>query len=217
MSTLQVLAAGTNVRILPGVEITGGHRMAFGNDVFIGRDAQIMIGYDRPAPGPMITFGNGTSINRRALIVAVNEIVFGEFVLTAPGIFVGDASHEFRDVGVPITMQGLESDQNRVVIGSHSWLGIHAAIIGNLAVGVGAVIGANSVVTSSIPDYCVAAGQPARVLRAYDDRSGEWEKVTSDDHLADILAKGRSKPIVGAGPRPKFPIYAGPTVTIGNA
>lgn len=208
-------AAGTNVRILPGTEITGGHRMAFGNDVFVGRDAAIMIGYDRPAPGPMIVFGNGTSINRRAHIVAVNEIVFGEYVLTAPGIFVGDSSHEFRDVGVPITMQGLEAADKRVAIGSHSWLGANAAVIGNVTVGIGSVIGVNAVVTSSIPDYCVAVGQPARVVRAYDDRSGDWVKVSSPDHLADILANGRSKPIVPHAPNPRFPIYAGPMVTIG--
>jgi acetyltransferase-like isoleucine patch superfamily enzyme len=213
-TNLQVFSAGRNIVIKPGTELTGAHRMAFGDDVFIGRDAQIMLGAERAAPGPMIVFGRGTSINRRALIVAVNEIVFGEYVLTAPGIYVADASHEYRNVGVPVTMQGLEPSSGRVQIGDHAWLGINVAVVGNISVGRGTVIGANAVVTRSIPDYCVAAGQPARVVRAYDDRSGTWVKTSSEDQLADILANGRTRPIVARTMVPPVPIYNGPMVTI---
>lgn len=211
---LQVYRAGANVRILPGTELTGAHRMAFGDNVFIGRDCQLMIAYDRPNPGPMITLGNGTSINRRSLIAAVNEIVFGEFVLTAPGIYVADASHEFRQVGVPITMQGLQESPGCLEVGSHSWIGVNAALVGNIRIGKGSVIGSNAVVNRSIPDYCVAVGQPARVVRAFDSRSTDWVRVQGEDHLADILENGRAElpsPQPGA---PLMPIYAGPTLTI---
>lgn len=188
--------------------------MAFGNNVFIGRDAQVMIAYDRPQPGPMIVFGNGTSINRRALIAAVNEIVFGEYVLTAPGIYVADASHEFRHVGIPITMQGLQESKGRLEVASHSWIGMNAALIGNIRIGQGSVIGSNSVVNRSIPDYCVAVGQPARVIRAYDSRTNGWVRVQSDDHLEDILKNGRAQIPAPLPAPPAIPIYAGPTVTI---
>jgi acetyltransferase-like isoleucine patch superfamily enzyme len=213
-TNLQVFSAGRNIVIKPGTELTGAHRMAFGDDVFIGRDSQIMLGAERAAPGPQIVFGRGTSINRRALIVAVNEIVFGEYVLTAPGIYVADSSHEYRNVGVPVTMQGLEPSSGRVHVGDHAWIGIHVAIVGNLSIGRGAVIGANAVVTRSIPDYCIAAGQPARVVRAYDDRPQAWVKIGSDDHLAEVLANGRTQPISFRTIVPPVPIYNGPTVTI---
>lgn len=211
---LQVHSAGSNVMILPGAELTGSHRMAFGNDVFVGRDSQIMIAHDRPQPGPMIVFGNGTSINRRALIAAVNEIVFGEYVLTAPGIYVADASHEFRNAGMPITMQGLQESTSRLEVASHSWIGINAALVGNIRIGKGSVIGSNAVVNRSIPDYCIAVGQPARVVRAYDARVKDWVRVEHEEHLVEILEKGRQHMPAPSSAPPKVPIYAGPTVTV---
>ena len=102
----------------------------------------------------------------------------------------------------------------KVTIGDHAWIGIHVAIVGNLSIGRGAVIGANAVVTRSIPDYCIAAGQPARVVRAYDDRPQAWGKIGSDDHLAEVLANWRTQPISFRTIVPPVPIYNGPTVTI---
>lgn len=211
---LQVHSAGANIRISPGTELTGSHRMAFGDNVFVGRDSQIMIAHDRERPGPMIVFGNGTSINRRALIAAVNEIVFGEYVLTAPGIYVADASHEYRNVGVPITMQGLQESKGRLEIASHSWIGMNAALVGSIRIGKGSVVGSNAVVNRSIPDYCVAVGQPARVVRAYDSRADEWVRVDSEAHLHDIVENGRARMPLPRSSTPRIPIYAGPTVTI---
>jgi len=211
---LTVFSAGTNIRILPGTEITGGHRLAIGDGVFVGRDTQIMIAADRAAPGPMIVLGRGTSINRRNLIAAVNEIVFGEFVLTAPNCYFADASHEFRQVGLPITMQGLMPSDGRLEIASHAWIGMNAALVGNVRVGVGTVVGSNAVVNRSIPDYCVAVGQPARVVRAYDCAVREWVRVEDDEHLAQIVARREPIPFATVVPPPAVPIYAGPTVTV---
>jgi acetyltransferase-like isoleucine patch superfamily enzyme len=63
----------------------------------------------------------------------------------------------------------------KVEIGSGSWIGENACIIG-AKVGENSVIGANSVVTKDIPDYCVAVGIPARVIRKYNREKKVWEK-----------------------------------------
>lgn len=209
MINLPVHRAGANLAILPGTEITGSHRMEFGDNVTIGRDCQLMIATERTQPGPMIVFGNGTSINRRALIAAVNEIVFGQYVLTAPGIYCADSSHEFRNVGIPITMQGLKESKGKLEICSHSWIGMNAALIGNIRIGRGSVVGSNAVVNQSIPDYCVAAGQPAQVIRAYDTRSKQWERISGPDHLLDILKNRLPIPDVADIPPAQIQIYAG--------
>ena len=52
-------------------------------------------------------------------------------------------------------------------IGDNSWIGNHAAIIG-CSVGRHCVVGANAVVTRDVPDYCVVAGSPARIIKRYD-------------------------------------------------
>jgi acetyltransferase-like isoleucine patch superfamily enzyme len=48
-----------------------------------------------------------------------------------------------------------------------------------VSIGRNAVIGANSVVIKSVPDHCVAAGAPAKVIRKYDPATNQWSKVSS--------------------------------------
>ena len=63
-----------------------------------------------------------------------------------------------------------------VEIGERSWLGENVCVLGAI-IGKHCVIGANSVVTHDIPDYSVAVGAPAKVIRKYDFSSKEWIKV----------------------------------------
>ena len=64
-----------------------------------------------------------------------------------------------------------------IKIGKGSWIGTHVAIIGDVHVGKHCVIGANSVVTKDVPDYSVAIGIPAKVIKKYNFEIKKWEKV----------------------------------------
>lgn len=66
---------------------------------------------------------------------------------------------------------------DRVVIGDGSWLGKNVVVIGNVSIGKNCVIAANSVVTKDVPDYSIAAGIPARVIKRYDFDRKEWVKL----------------------------------------
>lgn len=58
------------------------------------------------------------------------------------------------------------------VIGDDVWIGAHAQILGNIAIGDGATVGAGSIVTRDIPAGCLVLGNPARITqRDYDNRS----------------------------------------------
>jgi acetyltransferase-like isoleucine patch superfamily enzyme len=65
--------------------------------------------------------------------------------------------------GVIRRMELPQSDP--VVIGDHVWIGSKAVILPGVRIGSHAVVGAGSIVTKDIPPRCVAAGNPARVLR----------------------------------------------------
>lgn len=63
-----------------------------------------------------------------------------------------------------------------VIISDGTWIGTNAVIVGNVKIGKNCVIGANSVVTKDIPDYCIAAGIPARIIKRYNIETHSWER-----------------------------------------
>ena len=66
---------------------------------------------------------------------------------------------------------------NTVIVGDGSWLGENVCVIG-AKIGKNCVIGANSVVTKDIPDYCVAVGAPAKVIKRFDFVNQQWIKMS---------------------------------------
>lgn len=94
-----------------------------------------------------------------------NSLDIGEKVLLSPNVYITDCDHEYRDINVPVIDQGIVQRGQMVSIGEGSYIGINAVIVGNVKIGKHCVIGANSVVTKDVPDYCVAVGSPARVIK----------------------------------------------------
>jgi acetyltransferase-like isoleucine patch superfamily enzyme len=82
----------------------------------------------------------------------------------ANGCFISDGSHRFDDPKLPVTWQGF-STKGPTRIGDNVWCGANVVITTGVTIGERCVIGANSVVTESIPPFSIAAGAPARVLR----------------------------------------------------
>lgn len=93
-------------------------------------------------------------------------------------MFISGHNHEYRNIKIPIYEQGITYAENgKVIIGEGFWLGTNVVVVGNVHIGKHCVIGANSVVTKDIPDYSVAAGIPAKVIKRYDFGKSEWVRV----------------------------------------
>lgn len=115
-------------------------------------------------------------------IAATKYVEIGNNVLTGPNVFIADFNHEYRNPDLPISVQGNFSRPVKirgegVFIGDDSWIGTHVVISGNIHIGKHCVIGANSVVTHDIPDYCVAVGSPCKIIKKYDFDLKKWTSV----------------------------------------
>lgn len=122
-----------------------------------------------------LEIGSRCSIGNFNHIYATKCIIIEDSVLTADKVYISDNIHGYEDVSKPVIEQKI-IQKNKVVIGSGSWIGENVAIIG-ASVGKNSIIGANSVVTRDIPDYCVAVGAPAKVVKRYNFEKKEWIKV----------------------------------------
>ena len=152
------IKTGSNIYIGKGCSLKGKQRIILGDYVTIRPYTQIWA-------GGKIEIGQGSEIGERCRISIANSLQIGRKVLFSPNVYITDCDHDYRDINRPIIDQGIVQKGQRVSIGEGSYIGINSVIVGNVKIGRHCVIGANSVVTKDVPDYCVAVGSPARVIK----------------------------------------------------
>lgn len=125
--------------------------------------------------GCNLSIGEGTSIGYSCHIYAARNVEIGPNVLMGCSVYIADCTHGYEDISRPVIHQPVRTIGD-VVIGEGSWIGQHAAVLG-VRIGKHCVVGANSVVREDIPDYCVVAGQPARIIKRFDHDLQEWISI----------------------------------------
>lgn len=112
---------------------------------------------------PVISVGDRCLIGKGSGIVGHLEIGIGNDVWTGHHVYITDQNHGYEDLALPISQQVMQ--ERPVSIGDGSWIGHGTVVLPGAHIGRHVVVGANSVVTGDLPDNCVAAGAPARVIR----------------------------------------------------
>lgn len=125
-----------------------------------------------------LDIGDGVVIGNFNHIYATQKIVIEDNVLTADKVYISDNLHGYKNINLPIVKQPVEQN-GVVIIGRGSWLGENVCVLGS-KIGKHCVVGANAVVTKDIPDYSVAVGIPARVIRRYNFSTQQWESIDKD-------------------------------------
>jgi len=143
-----------------GLAIAHGHRVSFGNGVFIGYDVYLDGGH-----GDGITIGNNTWIGPGVYMHGAGGIVIGDYVGIGPHVKILTSTHRIDGVGWDSPIIDNDLVFSPVRIHDNADIGIGAIIMPGVVIGEGVMVGAGSVVTKSIFPFAVAAGNPARVLR----------------------------------------------------
>jgi acetyltransferase-like isoleucine patch superfamily enzyme len=124
---------------------------------------------------PVLKIGSGTNIEQNVHIVCQSRVEIGKEVSITGHCCIVDVTHECDDPSDSRHVASRIKDENSfVVIDDGSFLGFGAVVLPNVRIGKKCVIGALSVVVGDIPDYCVAAGSPARVIKRYDAETQTW-------------------------------------------
>jgi acetyltransferase-like isoleucine patch superfamily enzyme len=128
------------------------------------------------------TVNNGVGdvyIGDRSLIgmgnVIIGPVKIGNDVILAQNIVISGLNHGYEDVSIPPSMQKVTTKQ--IELADNIWIGANAVITAGVKIGKHCVIGAGSVVTKDIPDYCVVVGNPAKVVKKYNPNTDVWERV----------------------------------------
>jgi len=155
-----------------------------GKRVWIGRMSWLAANPITGCLNCTISIGEGSYIGNFAHIYSISKIEIGQNVLMADKVYITDNLHTYSDVQKPIILQPIQQINN-VHIGDGAWIGENVCIIGS-DIGKQTVIGANSVVTRSIPDYCVAVGAPARIVKRYSFEKKAWLKTDGEGNFTEL-------------------------------
>ena len=107
--------------------------------------------------------------------VIIGPVTIGNNVMLAQNIVVSGLNHEYADVTKPPKDQGVS--KKLITIADDVWIGANCVITAGVTIGKHSVIGAGSIVTKDVPEYTVAAGNPARILKRYNFETKNWEKA----------------------------------------
>lgn len=130
----------------------------------------------------VLHIGRNVQINDYVHITAMKNVTIGDNVLMASKIYISDCSHG--------SYSGDENDSHpdsapskrplfvkEVIIKDNVWLGEFVSVLPGVTIGQGTIVGANSVVSKSLPPYVIAVGSPAKPIKKYNLESQKWERI----------------------------------------
>lgn len=179
-----------NLRIDLPRRIVNPERMFLGNDIWLG-PGSLLVAITRYPTAPMqhpekeqsrqkfnpkITIGNRVTSTANLQIAAMREITIKDDVMFASNVNITDGLHGYEHANDPYKYQSMFRIAP-ILIKRGCWIGQNVVILPGVTIGELAIIGANSVVTKSIPDRCLAAGAPAKVIKKWDETTQSWVSV----------------------------------------
>jgi acetyltransferase-like isoleucine patch superfamily enzyme len=133
-----------------------------------------------------LSIGRCVLVGRHSMLSSGDCLEIGDYCLFAPRVYVSSADHVFADIAQPIIQQGATLNRT-LIIEENCWLGINAVVSGHLTVGRGSVVAANTVVNRDIPPFSVVAGNPARIVKMYDPKEGQWVRTRSNADIRRVM------------------------------
>ena len=158
---------GSNTRICyPSDKVIGAIFIKIGSNSTIGR--RTILTAWKKEKDPSIIIGDNVAIGNDCHITAINRITLGDNVLLGEKVTITDNSHGltniYEELRVPPRKRNLFS-KGPVILENNVWIGDKATILPGVIIGDGAVIAANAVVSKDVPAYCVAGGNPAKIIK----------------------------------------------------
>lgn len=148
--------------------------MTIGNNIAIGKGF-IFQCFCSDKANPVLMIGDNFWARDNLTIFCAKKVIIGKDVTFAKDCFISDENHGMNPMTDNYRNNPLQTKE--VVIGDGCWLGEKVCVLPGVHIGKKTIIGAGSVVTRDIPEYCIAAGNPCKVLKTWDKNKEAWVKV----------------------------------------
>lgn len=130
----------------------------------------------------VLFIGENVQMNDYVHITAMENVTIGNNVLMASKIYISDCSHgsysgDNNDSHPDLTPAERSLFSKPVSIEDNVWLGEFVSVLPGVTIGKGTIVGANSVVSKSLPNYVIAVGSPAKPIKKFNFEINKWEKI----------------------------------------
>lgn len=175
MSGKLILKGKVNISGIPIYVIADGGKVIIGDNVSLksnkksyhtGMYSPVKLMADKP--DARIEIGAHSRING-SCIHAYNEIKIGRNCLIAANCQIIDGSGHDLSMENPANRVNTTGDTRPINIEDNVWIGINCIVLPGVTIGKGSVIAAGSVVVKDIPPMSVAGGNPAKVIKQYEE------------------------------------------------
>lgn len=168
---LKKIGNDSNVLGLPYIQ--GYKYICIGDNFSAGKDVRLEAWdrYEKQKFSPRIIIGDNVTFTGRDYISCIDTVQIGNGCLFGRDVFIADNSHgdlsieqmKIRPQKRPLSSKG------PVLIGENVWVGRQVTILSGVKIGNNAIIGANSIVNTDIPENALVVGSPAKVVRIIKD------------------------------------------------
>lgn len=128
-----------------------------------------------------LIFGTNIEINDYVHIAAGEKVVIGNNVLIASKVYISDINHgNYTDANQdsPLSLPNKRKLSTKPVnIEDNVWIGESVCILPGVSIGKGTIVGANSVVSRSLPQNVIAVGSPAKPIKKFNFETKKWERI----------------------------------------
>lgn len=176
---------GKNVVIKPVLNSANERYISLGNNVNIGAWCRITVSTDfngiecHSKRDVRLKIGDNVSIGNNSFISANNDVEIGNNVIMSADVFISDHDHGYENIELDLFHQPL-SENGYAKIGDNVFIGVKASVLKNVTIGQHSVVAANAVVTKNVPPYCVVAGNPAKIIKQYNQIQRTWVKIDTN-------------------------------------
>jgi acetyltransferase-like isoleucine patch superfamily enzyme len=122
---------------------------------------------------PELLIRDGAALGADLVIACIGRVEIGSRVLTGSRVFIGDAYHDYRDPQLAVLDQAM-SNPAPVTIGEGAFLGVGSIVLPGVTIGQRAYVAAGAVVTRDVPANAVVAGNPAEIIKIWDENRRQW-------------------------------------------
>lgn len=170
---------GRHTYIAPSVHVLGWRSISIGHSSAISEGTWLNVN-QRTRDHKHIVIGNNCFIGKRNFFSSGWQIHVSDYCMTGLDCRLMSGDHHFDSPMVPYVVGGV-TNEKVIRLGANVRLGAGVAVVGNVSIGHGSVIGAESMVSKDIPPFSIAFGNPCRVHKRFDFSLSQWVSTSDFD------------------------------------